>query len=86
MGEQGVPFDLVAWFGVFAPAGTPAAIVNQLNREILLQLQSAETLDRLKAQGFADNPLKTPAEFAETVRRDIKEWGDVVRKGGIKAE
>ena len=86
MSEQGVPFDLVAWYGLFAPAGTPAHIVNALNQEVNRFLQAPENAERLKAIGLADWPIKTPDQFAETVRSDIRDWGDVVRKGQIKPE
>jgi tripartite-type tricarboxylate transporter receptor subunit TctC len=86
MNEQGVKFDLVAWYGLFAPAGTPAAVVNALNAEVNRVLQAPDMADKLKAIGLSDWPIKTPEQFAETVRRDIREWGDVVRKGNIKVE
>lgn len=86
MNEQGVKFDLVAWYGLFAPAGTPPAVVNTLNAEINRILQAPEMADKLKAIGLSDWPIKTPEQFAETVRRDIKDWGEVVRKGNIRVE
>lgn len=86
MSEQGVPFDLVAWYGVFAPAGTPAHIVQAINQEINRFLQAPESAEKLKSVGLSDWPIKTPEQFAETVRADIRGWGDVVRLGNIKAE
>ncbi len=86
MNEQGVQFDVVAWYGLFGPAGTPAAIVNALNAEVNRVLQSPDMTDKLKAVGLSEWPIKTPDQFAQTVRRDIKEWGEVVRKGNIKVE
>ena len=86
MNEQGVKFDLVAWFGLFAPAGTPKPIVDALNAEVNRMVQSPEMREKLKGLGVADWPVKTPDQFAESVQRDIREWGDVVRKGNIKAE
>ena len=84
--EQGVSFDLVAWYGLFAPAGTPTAIVNALNQEVNRVLQAPDMADKLKAIGLSEWPIKTPEQFAETVRRDIREWGQVVRKAGLKVE
>ncbi|MFO1192007.1 MAG: tripartite tricarboxylate transporter substrate binding protein [Rhodoferax sp.] len=86
MSEQGVPFDLVAWYGVFAPAGTPAPIVLAINQEINRFLQAPDSAEKLKAVGLSDWPIKTPEQFAETVRNDIRGWGEVVRKGNIQAE
>lgn len=86
MNEQGVKFDLVAWYGLFAPAGTPPAVVNALNQEVNRILQAPDMADKLKAIGLSDWPIKTPEQFGESVRRDIKEWGDLVRKANIKVE
>lgn len=86
MNEQGVKFDLVAWYGLFAPAGTPPSVVNALNAEVNRILQAPDMAERLKAIGLSDWPIKTADQFAETVRRDVKEWGDVVRKGNVKVE
>lgn len=86
LNEQGVKFDLVAWYGLFAPVGTPAAIVNALNAEVNRVLQAPDMADKLKAIGLSDWPIKTADQFAETVRRDVREWGDVVRKANIKVE
>ena len=73
MNEQGLKFDLVAWYGLFAPAGTPAAVVNALNQEVNRILQAPEMADKLKAIGLSDWPVKTPEQFAETVRRDVRD-------------
>lgn len=86
MNEQGVSFDLVAWYGLFAPAGTPPAVVNALNQEVNRILQAPDMADKLKAIGLSDWPIKTPEQFGESVKRDIKEWGDLVRKAQIKVE
>jgi tripartite-type tricarboxylate transporter receptor subunit TctC len=86
MTEQGVKFDLAAWYGVFAPAGTPPAIVQAINREINKMIVAPEYAERWRNLGFSEMPVKTPEQFAETVRSDIREWGDIVRKGNIKAD
>lgn len=86
MNEQGVSFDLVAWYGLFAPAGTPPAVVNALNQEVNRILQAPEMADKLKAIGLSDWPIKSPEQFGESVKRDIREWGDLVRRAQIKVE
>lgn len=86
MNEQGVSFDLVAWYGLFAPAGAPPAVVNALNQEVNRILQAPEMADKLKAIGLSDWPIKTPEQFSESVKRDIREWGDLVRRAQIKVE
>ena len=86
MTEQGVVFDLTAWYGMFAPAGTPQAIVNAINREIVRMIAAPENAERWKVLGFSEMPLKTPEQFADTVKRDIKDWGAIVKSGNIKVD
>ncbi len=87
MSEQGVKFDLNAWYGMFAPAGTPASIVNSINREINKMITTPEIAAKWRTTvGFNELPVKTPEQFAETVRTDIRDWGNIVRAGNIKAD
>jgi tripartite-type tricarboxylate transporter receptor subunit TctC len=86
MTEQGVKFDVDAWYGLFAPAGTPKAIVERLNREVNRLIAAPENAARWKTMGFSAMPLRTPQEFAEQVRADVRAWGDVVRKGNIRID
>jgi len=84
MTEQGIKFDLVAWYGMFAPAGTSPAIVESINKEIIRQLKTPEVLERwTKALGLSELPFKTPEQFGQTVRDDIREWGAIVKSGNI---
>ena len=72
---------------MFAPAGTPPAIVNAVNKEIIKRLSTPETLEHWKKTlGLSEVPLKTPEQFGETVRSDIRDWGAIVRAGNIKAD
>lgn len=87
MTEQGVKFDLTAWYGMFAPAGTPRAIVNAINKEVLKMGSNPQTLALwIKTLGLSEIPLKTPEQFAETVRNDIRDWGAIVKSGNIKVD
>lgn len=86
MTEQGVPFDLNAWYGVFAPAGTPAAVVQALNKEITRLIAAPDMAARWNALGFSDMPIKTAEQFSETVKQDLREWGAIVKAGNIKAD
>jgi len=86
MTEQGVPFDLNAWYGLFAPAGTPRPILEQLNREVNRVIAAPANAERWQKLGFAQMPLRTPEAFAEQVRADVQAWGDIVRKGDIRIE
>ena len=86
MTSQGVKFDLAAWFGVFVPAGTPAGVVNSLNREINRLIAAPEMAERWKSLGFCEMPTRTPEQFAEQVKSDMREWGAIVKAGNIKAD
>ena len=86
MTEQGVKFDVDAWYGLFAPLGTPRPIVERLNREVNRLIAAPENAQRWKTIGFAAMPLRTPEAFAEQVRADVRAWGDVVRNGNIRAD
>lgn len=85
--EQGVKFDLAAWYGVFAPAGTAPAIVERINKEINRQFENPESSEKIKKTlGLSELPIKTPARFAQTVRDDIRDWGAIVKTGNIKLD
>lgn len=80
--ESGVPgYDILPWYGVLAPAGTPRAIVNQLNREIRAILEAPEMKSRFMAQGV-DLGASTPEEFGKLIRTEIPKWRKVVKDSG----
>jgi tripartite-type tricarboxylate transporter receptor subunit TctC len=82
--ESGLPgYEAVAWYGVFAPAGTPRDIVGQLNADIVKIIQSPDVRDLLLKQG-AEAYALSPAEFAKVVARDIEKWAKVVQVSGAK--
>ena len=84
--ENGLPgFEVTDWQGLLAPAKTPAAGVERLNRETLRILNERETKDRLAAAGL-QVVTSTPAQFAEFIRSEIDKWGKVIRSAGIKPE
>lgn len=84
--EAGVPgFETGTWFGVYAPAGTPKAIVDKLNAEILSILDIPAVKERLSGLGV-EIYAKGPAELAALTKADFEKWGPVVQKAGIKLD
>lgn len=81
--ESGYPgFEVVTWFGLFAPAGTPAAVVDRLNREVADAVRDPATRKRLVDLG-ADPTSDSPAQYAALVRADRDTWSKVVRSADI---
>ncbi len=86
MAEAGLPgVEGGAWFGLFAPTGTPRPAIEWLNRETRRIFSEPELRDRLVAQG-ATVGLGTPESFAAHVAAEIDRWGRVIRAAGIKME
>jgi tripartite-type tricarboxylate transporter receptor subunit TctC len=84
MAEAGMPdFDTSIWFGLMAPAGTPRAAIDKLARAVSEALASNEVLASLHPQGF-DALSGGPEEFAATIQREIKRWGEVAQAAGLK--
>jgi tripartite-type tricarboxylate transporter receptor subunit TctC len=86
LAETGAPgFRAVGWFGVFAPARTPQAIVSRLNGEIDAIMKEADMRERLLGQGAEPMP-GSPDDLARHLAREIELWGKVVRDAGITAQ
>ena len=84
--EAGVPgYAAGTWYGLFAPAGTPPAIVSRLSEETRKALAHPDVRASLAAQGV-DPAGNTPEQFAAFVREEHAKWGKVIRDAGIKAE
>lgn len=78
-------FEVVAWFALFAPAGTPAAIVARLNAESNKALSLAEVREKIAAAG-SDPIGGTSDELARFLANDIAKWTRVTRDAGIKPQ
>lgn len=83
MTEAGYPFKNYSWFGVFAPAKTPPAIVKRLNAEINKAQQDPAVIKRLAGVGFLELPQKTPEEFSATIKQDLQDWSALIKSVGI---
>jgi tripartite-type tricarboxylate transporter receptor subunit TctC len=79
-------FELVGWFLMLAPAGTPKEIVLRMNREMDKVLKDADTAKRLAALGFFTEGAETPEGVAEAIRADTAKWGRIVKEIGIQPE
>jgi tripartite-type tricarboxylate transporter receptor subunit TctC len=81
--EAGVAgFEVTSWNGLFAPAGTPAEIVETLNRALREIAQLPDVKKRLLDLGI-DSKASTPAELSGRLRADIDKWGKVIERAGI---
>ena len=84
--ESGYPgFDVNPWFGLFAPAGTPAAVISKLNADINEVLRAPDVVEKFTAAG-AEPYLTTPAQFGAVLKDDIAKWSKVVRDSGAKVD
>ncbi len=75
-------FEADQWYGVVAPAGTPAAIIAKLNTQINASLASPELKTRLQNEGAVATPT-TPEAFGQLIKREIERWRPVVKAGNI---
>ncbi len=84
--ESGVPgYDVYEWNALLAPAGTPAAVIERLQREAAKALRQPDVMARLATLG-AEPVGSTPEAFAAFLRTEIAKWADIVKTAGIKAE
>jgi tripartite-type tricarboxylate transporter receptor subunit TctC len=79
-------FELVAWQGVVAPAGTPRAIVDQLAAQIGKLATDPATRDKLTALALQPLAGSTPDSFAAYIRTEVERWADIVRNSGAELE
>ena len=83
--ESGFPgFEAISWFALLAPAGTPAAVVDKVNREALNVLAQPEQRGRFAILG-ADTVGSSPAELAAIIKSDVVKWARVIKEAGITA-
>jgi tripartite-type tricarboxylate transporter receptor subunit TctC len=84
LNESGIPFDLVGWHAMFAPAGTPREIVERLNRVTNQIMALPELRSRLFDLAlFPVQPPTTPEQWGAMFRSDVQAWGDLVRSAGV---
>lgn len=78
-------FEADQWYGLVAPAGTPAAVVARLNAEVNKALALPEVAQQLATEGAVPTPT-TPQAFGELIRREGPRWAEVVKAGNVKPD
>jgi tripartite-type tricarboxylate transporter receptor subunit TctC len=84
-GEAGYPIEGTGWYGVFAPAGTPDAVVAQLSEAIVAASRTPAVTARMQVMGVRPTGT-TPAELGRIQRADLDLWGPVIRESGFKPD
>ena len=84
-GLAGKDFEADQWYGVVAPAGTPADVVVALNQQVNRSLSSQEVKTRLAAEGAEATPA-TPQAFAQLIAKEIPRWERVVKAARISVD
>jgi tripartite-type tricarboxylate transporter receptor subunit TctC len=79
-------FEVVQWFGVFAPAGVPRAAIDKIAQDVMAVAESAPFRDALLRQGIEPAASASPAAFSTYVRSEVAQWPVRLRKAGIKLE
>jgi tripartite-type tricarboxylate transporter receptor subunit TctC len=78
-------FDDYTWFGFFAPAGTPPAVVEKLNAALNRAMESADTVEKFAQLGMASSHNST-TEFGNFLKAEVPKWAAVVKSSGAKAD
>jgi len=78
-------YEAAQWWGLFAPAGTPKAVVDRLHRELTVILKAEDTQKLFEVQG-AEPDLMGPSEFVKFIEAEGVKWGKVVKAGNIKGD
>lgn len=82
--ESGVPgFVVEQWYGLYAPTGTPSAVIARLHKEFTAVIKDPDTVARMTATGSEAVGYST-AEFAAHVRAESQRWGKIIGEAGIK--
>jgi len=84
--ESGVPgYEVNVWFGMQMPAGTPKAVVDRANQDIVRILKDPDVVKQFRDQGVAV-VASTPETFSELIQKEVTKWTKVVEDAGVKVE
>jgi tripartite-type tricarboxylate transporter receptor subunit TctC len=87
LSEAGLPgFAYESWFGLMAPAGTPAAIVDKINKDTIEALQDRALQDRMAKQGGVVVVTSSPKQFDETIKSDTARYTKIFQDAGLAAK
>ncbi len=78
-------YEVLSWFGLLAPGGTPRPIVDLLHDEVVKIITDPEFKEKMAADG-AEVVANTPDEFRASIESDLKKWAKVVKENNIKAQ
>jgi tripartite-type tricarboxylate transporter receptor subunit TctC len=78
-------FESLTWGVLFAPAGTPAPIIQRLNRDLIAAIATPEVAARYRELGITTRPL-TPEQVSDFIAAETRRWGEVARRANIRAE
>ena len=77
-------FEVSGWYGIMAPAKTPAAVIARLNQDIVAVLTTGETPKLLMTRGYDPKPMK-PEVFAKYLQAEVLRWSNAIKQYGIKS-
>ncbi len=85
--ENGLPgYESVGWFGVFAPAKTPAALINKINADINKTLGQDKIRKDMLARGSDPGPVGSADDFAKYMRADMAKWAKLIKEKGLEVQ
>ena len=79
-------YEITQWQAVLAPAGTPAAVVDQLHRAVVRALRSPDVIERIGPQAGNDLVGNTPKEFAMVIKRDLAKYAKIIKAAGVTVQ
>ena len=78
-------YEAGSWYGILAPASTPASIIARINSDVLTALAQADIQKQLVAQGM-ETVNMSPEQFSSVLRNDYNKWGKLIKDANIKLE
>ena len=86
MKEAGIDYELIAWQGLFAPAGTPPAVVKKIHDALKAAYDTPDVRKRYNALGFEVDFSPSPEHYADFIKAEAVKWSDMVVKAGIEPQ